>query len=60
MGYFQPVIKDSNSKLKCQKLAYTFIKEINLLESEDSKILDMLSVNYCNGGDELEYLRQSK
>ena len=60
LGYFQPIIKDSNSKLKCQKLAYTFIKEINLLESEDSKILDMLSVNYCNGGDEIEYLNQSE
>jgi len=60
LGYFQPVIRDSNSKLKCQKLAYTFIKEINRLESENPKILKMLSVNYCNGGDEIEYLKQSE
>jgi len=60
LGYFQPVIKDSNSKLKCQKAAYNFIKEINLFKDENNKILEMLSVNYCNGGKELEYLRQAE
>ena len=57
LGYFQPVIKESNSKLKCQKTAYNFIKEINLLKSENLKRLEMLTVNYCNGGDEVEYLK---
>ena len=60
LGYFQPVIKDSNSKLKCQKVAYNFIKEINLFKSENLEILEMLSVNYCNGGNEIEYLRQAE
>ena len=60
MGYFQPVIKDSNSRLKCQKAAYDFIKEINLFKDENNKILEMLSVNYCNGGNELEYARQAE
>ena len=60
LGYFQPVIKDSNSKLKCQKTAYDFIKEINSLKSENLKRLEMLTVNYCNGGNEIEYLRQTK
>ena len=60
LGYLQPVIKDSNSKLKCQKAAYNFIKEINLFKDENNKILEMLSVNYCNGGKELEYLRQAE
>ena len=58
MGYFQPVIKDSNSKLKCQKTAYNFIKEINRLKSENIERLEMLTVNYCNGGNEIKYLRQ--
>tara|TARA_B100000963_G_scaffold68472_1_gene56683 strand:- start:130 stop:564 length:435 start_codon:yes stop_codon:yes gene_type:complete len=58
LGYFQPLIRDSNSKLKCQKLAYNFIKEINLFKSENIEMLEMLSVNYCNGGNEIEYLRQ--
>ena len=60
LGYFQPIIRDSNSKLKCQKTAYNFIKEINRLKSENLKRLEMLSVNYCNGGNEIEYLRQAE
>ena len=60
LGYFQPVIRDSNFKLKCQKLAYNFIKDINSFKSENHEILEMLSVNYCNGGNEIEYLRQAE
>ena len=59
MGYFQPVIKDSNSRLKCQKAAYDFIKEINLFKDENNKILEMLSVNYCNGGNDIEFFREA-
>ena len=57
LGYFQPVIRDSSSKLKCQKVAYKIIKEINLFKSENIEKLEMRSVNYCNGGNEIEYLR---
>ena len=53
LGYFQPVIRDSNSKLKCQKVAYKIIKEINLFKSENIEKLEMRSVNYCNGGNEM-------
>ena len=60
LGYFQPVIKDANSKLRCQKTAYNFIKEINRLKSENLNMLEMLTVNYCNGGNEIEYLRQTE
>ena len=60
MGYFQPVIKDSNSKLKCQKTVYKLIKEDNRLKSENQKSLEMLAVNYCNGGNEIEYFRQAE
>jgi len=58
LGYFQPVIKDSNLKLKCQKTAYNLIKEFDTLKSENLENLEMLTVNYCNGGDEIDYLRQ--
>ena len=60
LGYFQPVIKYSNSKLKCQKTAFKFINEINLLKNENLKRLEMLTVNFCNGGNEVEYIRQVK
>ena len=55
MGYFQPVIKESSSKLKCQKTAFNLIKEINLLKSENLERLEMITVNYCNGGNNIEY-----
>ena len=60
LGYFQPVIRESNSKLRCQKVAFNLLKEINLFRSENSKKLEMLSVNYCNGSNEIEYLRQAE
>ncbi len=60
LGYFQPLIKDSNSKLRCQKEAYNYIKENNLLENENLRRLEMFIVNYCNGGNEIEYLRKAE
>ena len=60
LGYFQPVIKYSNAKLKCQKTAFKFINEMNLYKSENLQRLEMLTVNFCNGGNEIKYLRQAK
>ena len=60
LGYFQPVIKYSNSKLKCQKTSFNFIKGIYRLKSENLNRLEMLAVNYCNGGNEINYLRQAE
>ena len=59
MGYFQPVIKESSTKLKCQKTALNLIKEITLLKSEKLERLEMITVNYCNGGNEIDYLSQA-
>ena len=59
-GYFQPLIKDSSSKLKCQKTAFNFIKENKLFKSEELESLEMLSVNYCNGGNDINYFRQAE
>ena len=58
LGYFQPVIKYSNTKLKCQKTAFNFLNKIARLKNENHKILEMITVNYCNGGSEIEYLRK--
>ena len=60
LGYFQPVIKYSNSKLKCQKTAFNFINKSVSLESENIKTVEMLSINFCNGGNEIQYLREAK
>ena len=58
LGYFQPVIKYSNSKLKCQKTALAFINQITSLKGENIKRLEMLAVNFCNGGNDIEYFKQ--
>tara|TARA_Y100000589_G_scaffold232777_1_gene220305 strand:+ start:54 stop:488 length:435 start_codon:yes stop_codon:yes gene_type:complete len=60
MGYFQPVIKEANSKLKCQMSAYNSIKGMNTMSSENLKMIEMLSVNYCNGGNDINNLRESE
>ena len=60
MGYFQPVIKEANSKLKCQMSTYNSIKGMNTMSSENLKMLEMLSVNYCNGGNDINNLRESE
>ena len=59
MGYFLPVIKDSNSKLKCQKEAFKYINENTSFKRENLKRIKMLTINFCNGGNEIEYLREN-
>jgi len=58
LGYFQPLIRDSNSKLRCQRTALKFINEINSLKTKELKSIEMLTVNYCNGGNQIEYLKK--
>tara|TARA_Y100000589_G_scaffold324812_1_gene361562 strand:+ start:27 stop:440 length:414 start_codon:yes stop_codon:yes gene_type:complete len=58
LGYFQPVIKYSNSKLKCQRTSFNYLNETSLLKIENLKRLEMLAVNFCNGGNEIEYFRE--
>ena len=58
LGYFQPVVKYSNTKLKCQKTSFNFLNKITRLKNENNEILEMITVNYCNGGNEIEYLRK--
>ena len=53
IGYFQPVTKYSQRKLKCQKTASQYIYEKTNLEKKDSKIIEMLTINLCNGGNEI-------
>ena len=60
LGYFQPVIKYSKSKLKCQNTALNYINQIKLSKKENFKSIEMLTVNFCNGGNEIDYLREVK
>ena len=54
VGYFQPVIKYSSNKLKCQSKAKGYI--LNKLKSNkyDISTINMIAVNLCNGGKEID------
>ena len=54
VGYFQPVIKNSATKLKCQSKAKSYI--LNKLKSNkyDFATINMIAVNLCNGGKEID------
>mgnify|MGYP001225134196 FL=1 len=55
LAYFQPVIKYSRSKLKCQSRAEKYIKNIYPKEI-DEEIATLYAYNYCNGGNQIEDL----
>ena len=54
VGYFQPVIKYSSTKLKCQSKAKAYI--LNKIKSNkyDIATINMIAVNLCNGGKEID------
>ena len=54
IGYFQPVVKNSSKKLKCQRIAYNYILDKTNLKKQDFKKVEMISVNFCNGGNEIQ------
>ena len=56
IGYFQPVIKYSNTKIKCQNKAKAYI--LNKIKSNkyDIATINMIAVNFCNGGKEIDNL----
>lgn len=56
IGYFQPVIKYTTTKLKCQNKAKAYI--LNKIKSNKYNIatINMIAVNFCNGGKEIDNL----
>jgi len=54
IGYFQPVIKNSTIKLKCQSTAKSYITKKLKLNKDDNETINMISVNFCNGGKEID------
>ena len=56
VGYFQPVIKYSSTKLKCQSNAKAYILNKLKLNKYDIATINMIAVNFCNGGKEIDNL----
>ena len=60
LAYFYPVIKYSNEKLDCGNIAKKYINENKYISKINKKQLNMLSTNFCNGGDEIYEIENSK
>ena len=54
VGYFQPVIKYSSTKLKCQSKAKAYILSKLKSNKYDFATINMIAVNLCNGGKEID------
>ena len=54
IAYFQPVIKYSTSKLKCQNKAKSYFLGKLKSNKRDISTLNMFAVNFCNGGREID------
>ena len=53
LAYFYPVVKHAKNKLDCETIAKGYIiKNKNIIQM-NNKELKMLSINFCNGGEEL-------
>ena len=53
LTYLFPVVKYSKSKLKCETISKNYILENKNLNKINRKQLEMLSTNFCNGGNEI-------
>tara|TARA_Y100000813_G_C23981175_1_gene266582 strand:+ start:181 stop:618 length:438 start_codon:yes stop_codon:yes gene_type:complete len=58
--YFYPVVKYSANKLECEDIAKKYIIENKNLINLNKKKLRMLSTNFCNGGEEVYEIENSK
>ena len=55
--YFYPVVKYSKTKLDCENIAKNYILDNKNLFKINAQKLRMLSINFCNGGDEIKQIK---
>ena len=60
LAYFYPVVKYSKTKLDCEVIAKDYIKENKNLTKINKNQLKMLSINFCNGGEEIYEIENIK
>ena len=53
LAYFYPVIKHAKNKLDCEKTAKIYITKRKNIVKLNQKEINMLSTNFCNGGEEI-------
>ena len=57
IGYIQPLINYSKTKLNCQKSFKNYILENKALPNLKISELRMIAVNFCNGGEEIDNVK---
>ena len=60
LAYFYPVIKQAKNKLDCEKTAKIYISNNKNLIKINKKELNMLSTNFCYGGEEIYKIENFK
>ena len=58
--YIYPIVKQSKNKLECESAAKLYITKNKNIVNINRKNLKMLSTNFCNGGDELNLIKNIK
>jgi len=58
-AYLYPVVKHSKNKLECEKTANNYIIRNKNLLNLDKEDLKMLSINFCNGGEEFNKITKN-
>ena len=53
LSYFYPVIKHAMNKLDCESTAKNYIIKNKNIFGISKKEIKMLSINFCNGGEEV-------
>ena len=59
-GYFYPVIKHAKNKLDCEATAKNYIIKNKNIMKINNKELNMLSTNFCYGGEEIYEFKNLK
>ena len=60
MAYFYPVIKHSKNKLDCELIAKNYITKNKKTNNLNEQELNMLSINFCYGGEEIYEIKNLK
>ena len=60
LAYFYPVIKHAKNKLDCEKIAKNYIIKNKNTIGINNRELNMISTNFCNGGEEIYEIENLK
>ena len=60
LAYFYPVIKHSKNKLDCEAIAKNYIIKNKNIIGINNREIKMISTNFCNGGEEIYEIENSR